>query len=131
MKFLKLSILTTVFSICVLACNKDSDGTASQPIAGKWVGTYGFGNESPAIYYAFNIKSNGVIEELSQSGNSKGSGTWNLNGNTFTAHYQWKAPLNTIYTVIATYDVATGKLTGTWGYDDDGDNGGLWEQSKQ
>lgn len=133
MKFLKLPILVLLVSSVFIACKKDSDtNSANAGIAGNWVGKYGFGNETPAVYYRFNIKANGVIEELNASGNSKGSGTWSLNGTNFTAHYQWKAPMNTVFTVAATYDAATGKLSnGTWGYDESATNGGLWEQTKQ
>jgi hypothetical protein len=133
MKFLKLPILALFLSAVFFSCKKDSD-SVPQPapgIAGDWIGKYGFGNETPAIYFRFNIKSNGEIEELNSSGNSKGGGTWNLNGTTFTATYQWKAPLNTKYKVAATYDAATNKLSGTWGYDNNATNGGLWEQTKQ
>ena len=130
-KFLIVALLISAAFFTASCSKKNSEEIPVHPLAGKWVGTYGFGNESPTIFYSFNIKSNNVIEELNPSGNSKGSGTWQLNGNTFTAQYQWKEPLNTIYSVTATYDKATGKLTGTWGYDDDPDNGGLWEQTKQ
>jgi hypothetical protein len=132
MKFIKLFILGLIVSTVFLSCKKDNTGaTASKSLQGKWVGTYGFGNETPHVFYSFNIKASGVIEELSQAGNSKGSGTWNLNGNSFTATYQWKSPMNTVYSVVAIYDPATGKLTGTWGYDNNNTNGGLWEQSRQ
>jgi hypothetical protein len=133
MKFLRFFVVATLICAAIFSfssCKKNSDNT-SHPLEGKWVGTYGFGNETPHVYYAFKIQSNGTLEELNQAGNSKGSGTWKLNGNTFTATYQWKAPMNSIYTVVATYDAATQKLTGTWGYENDGTNGGAWEQSRQ
>jgi hypothetical protein len=137
MKFVKFSIITLLLSAAVFSsCKKSSDdisstGQANQSFAGNWVGAYGFGNEVPAIYYRFNIKSNGTIEELNSSGASKGTGTWNLNGNSFTAKYQWKAPMNTVFSVAATYNSATGKLSGTWGYNNNAADGGLWEQAKQ
>jgi hypothetical protein len=131
-KFLKFSIVALLMSVAIFSCKKDSDNVSSNPsIQGDWVGKYGFGNETPDIYYRLNIKAGGVIEELNQAGSSKGSGTWSLNGTTFTAHYQWKAPMNTVYSVAATYNEATGKLSGTWGYDNSATDGGLWEQSKQ
>lgn len=134
MKFLKLSLLAFVLGTLLLSCSKDNDPVKVPPapgIEGKWIGAYGFDNETPHVFYSFNIKPGGVIEELNQNGNSKGSGNWTLTGTTFTAHYQWKAPLSTIFTVTATYDEATHKLTGTWGYGDSDDDGGLWELTKQ
>jgi hypothetical protein len=87
-------------------------------------------NNPPSIYYRLNVKHGGAIEELNSGGLSKGSGTWNLNGNTFTAHYQWKAPLNTVFTIAATYDAASKKLVGTWGYDNSATDGGKWEATR-
>jgi hypothetical protein len=135
MKFLKFSIVAFFASVVLFSCSKNSDDvTHNEPtpgIQGDWIGKYGFGNETPAVYFRFKIQAGGVIDELNSSGNSKGGGTWSLAGTSFTAHYQWKAPLNTIYTVAATYNEATHKLTGTWGYDNSATNGGLWEQTKQ
>jgi hypothetical protein len=135
MKFIKLSILTLLTSVVLLSCSKNSDDVIphnpAPGISGDWIGKYGFGNETPAVYFRFNIQADGKIDELNSSGNSKGGGTWELNGASFTAHYQWKAPMNTIFSVAATYNEATHKLTGTWGYDNSTTNGGLWEQTKQ
>ena len=134
MKFLKFSVLTLVTAIVLFSCSKNSDDVTHNPppgIEGDWIGKYGFGNETPSVYFRFSIQANGKIDELNASGASKGGGTWELNGTSFTAHYQWKAPLNTIYTVAATYNEATHKLSGTWGYNSSATNGGLWEQTKQ
>jgi hypothetical protein len=135
MKFMKFSVMALTMAITFFSCKKDSDSVAKNTptpgIEGKWIGKYGFGNETPGIFYSFNIKPGGVIEELNKSGYSKGSGTWNLNGTTFTATYQWGAPYYSFYSVSATYNEATHKLTGTWGYDNSATDGGLWEQTKQ
>jgi len=134
MKFLKFSVLILVTAIVLFSCSKNSHDVTHNPalgIEGDWIGKYGFGNETPSVYFRFSIQANGKIDELNASGASKGGGTWELNGTSFTAHYQWKAPLNTIYTVAATYNEATHKLSGTWGYNSSATNGGLWEQTKQ
>lgn len=135
MKFLKFSVLTLLTSIVLFSCSKNSDDvTPNNPapgIQGDWIGKYSFGNETPSVYFRFSIQAGGKIDELNASGASKGGGTWELNGTSFTAHYQWKEPLNTIYTVAATYNEATHKLSGTWGYGNSAINGGLWEQTKQ
>ena len=135
MKAVKLSLLalcslTTLF----VSCSKDNDSTPPVPtdsIEGVWQGKYGYDNESPSINYIFNIKPGGVIEELNSSGASKGSGTWTLSGTEFTAHYQWKAPLLTVFTVKATFDKSTSKLTGTWGYNNSNNNGGKWTMTRK
>jgi hypothetical protein len=136
MKFLKFAIVALLLSTAFFSCSKDKDddfkpSNGNTAIEGKWVGTYGFGNDAPTIYYCLNVKAGGEIEELNSSGVSKCiSGTWSLNGNVFTAKYQWKAPLLTKYSVTAIFNSATGKLVGTWGYNDNATNGGKWEQTK-
>jgi hypothetical protein len=135
MKFLKFSVLVLFMSAIFFSCKKDSENiVAPVPaagISGDWVGKYGFGTETPGIYFRFSIQANGVIDELNSSGSSKGGGSWSLNGTSFTASYQWKAPYYTKYKVAATYNEVTHKLSGTWGYDNSATNGGLWEQTKQ
>lgn len=128
MKFVKFSIVALLMPVIFFSCKKDNDTV--KPVEGNWNGLYGFGIDPPSISYKLNIKHDGTIEELNASGNVKGSGTWNFNGNTLTGHYQWKAPLNTVFSIIATYDPATNKLTGTWGYDNSATDGGKWEAGK-
>lgn len=127
-----LIVVSTLFT----ACKKDGTDPAPTPtstdkIEGVWQGKYGFGNETPGVTYIFNIKPGGVIEELNTAGNSKGSGTWTLNGTTFTAQYQWKAPYNTIFKVSATFTKSTSNLSGTWGYDNSATDGGKWTMTKK
>src|SRR5689334_5025011 len=112
MKFLKFFIVAILICAAVFSFSsyKPDPANTARPLQGKLVGAYGFGKEDPNVYYAFNIQPDGTLEEVSQLGNLKGSGTWKLNGNTFTATYQWKAPMSRTYTVVATYDSATQKL---------------------
>lgn len=129
MKFARLALIALMMPVVFISCSKDNDEIA-QPVEGKWNGLYGFDNDAPSISYKLNVKHGGVIEELNSSGQVKGSGSWNFNGNTLSAHYQWKSPLNTVYTITAVFDPATQKLTGTWGYDNSATDGGKWEATK-
>ena len=128
MKFVKFAVIALLMPVIFVSCKKDNDTVL--PVEGTWNGLYGFGIDPPSISYKLNIKHDGTIEELSTSGNVKGSGTWSFSGNTLTGHYQWKAPMSTVFSIIATYDPATNKLTGTWGYDNDPTDGGKWESTK-
>ena len=129
-KFFIVAILVCAALFSFTSYRTKADTNASHLFEGKWEGSYGFGKDAPNVYYAFHIQPDGTLEEVSQSGNLKGCGTWKMNGDTFTATYQWKEPMNSSYTVVATYDATTERLTGTWGYKGDATNGGLWEQSK-
>jgi hypothetical protein len=129
LRFLSIVLLTP---IVFLACSKD-EATSKPPttsVEGDWIGNYGFGSDAPQIYFRLNIKSGGVIEELNKSGQSKGSGTWTLSGNTFKAKYKWTILSGSTYSVQATLNTATGQLSGTWGYDDNPSDGGKFVVSK-
>lgn len=115
--------------VIFFSCKKNDDD-AVLPVEGKWSGSYGNDNDPPSISYMLTIKHGGVIEEVNATGQVKGSGSWNLDGNTFTAHYQWKAPLNTVFTITAIYNPVANKLTGEWGFDNSSADGGKWEANK-
>ena len=123
-------------SFIFVSCSKNHDDTHITPvpavgIEGKWSGFKGNDKEVPDNDIIFNIKAGGVIEELNAAGLVKGTGTWTLVGDVFTAHYQFKAPLLTVYTYKATYDKVNGKLIdGIWGFDDSDWDGGMWYSNK-
>ncbi|HET6768710.1 MAG TPA: hypothetical protein VFH08_14960, partial [Chitinophagaceae bacterium] len=86
----------------------------------------------PDLDFKFKVSPGGIFQEISTStGNVKGQGTWTLNGNTLTATYTMLfSPFNK-YSVSGTYDPATKKITGTWGYDNNPSDGGKMEMAKQ
>ncbi len=132
MKVLKIAIIALAVSTGFLACKKDSaTPLPTQAVAGRYDGKFGFDNETPDNDYTLNIKSDGVIQEIGQSsGNPTGQGTWKLNGNTLSATYKMLfAPYNQ-YSLVATFDAKTGKLTGTWGYDNSATDGGKLDMTK-
>ena len=128
MKFLKLCAAALFMLLIFLSCKKDADSIL--PVEGSWVGFYGNDNEVPSTFYKLNINHGGVIEELSASGEVKGSGNWTMKGNSFTAHYQWKAPHNTFFTITGQLDPNSRKLVGTWGFDNSATDGGRWEATR-
>ena len=128
-----LFLLVTVFA----ACSKD-DSTSPAPLPagsgafiGKWTGNYGFDSETPAIYFALNIKADGVIQELNSSGVAKGEGSWTMQGNVLKGTYTMKFSPYNKYSVQAVVNSSTGKIEGTWGYDNDGTDGGKILLTKQ
>ena len=125
MKFLKFAIIALLLPTVFLACKKESATTEPGPVEGTFIGKYGFGNEVPDKNYSLNLKGNGTIQELGQSsGNPTGEGTWKLNGNNFTASYKMlNAPFSD-YFIVAVFNPASGTLSGTWGYETGGSDGG-------
>lgn len=128
----RLVALVLLFTATLTACKKDKTEMvySTSPIEGKWAGKRGDGNQTPDYDFRFTIKSGGVIDNTNASGAVKGSGTWTLNGTIFTANYQFVAPLLTKYMIKGTYDAATGKITGVWGFDDGQYDEGTWYLSK-
>ena len=131
-KFLRLMTIMLFAGLTFVSCNKDND--VKPPVLsveGFYAGKYGFGNDTPDTEQKYNIKAGGVFQEIGvNSGNVVGEGVWQMNGNTLTATYTivW-SPYNK-YSVSATFDPATGKLTGTWGSDNNATDGGKIEMTK-
>jgi hypothetical protein len=134
MKILKLALIALVFTSTFAACKKDHDkSTQSNPtMQGVYAGKFGYGVDTPDEDFKFAIKANGVFQELSvNNGNATGQGTYTMNGNSFTATYNmlW-APYNK-YSVAGTFNPSTGKIVGTWGYDNSTTDGGKIDMAKQ
>lgn len=132
MRVLKITMIALMFSGIFMACSKDNDGNSNPvSIEGRWVGKYGNGSANPSIYYSLNFKSGGIIEEYNSSDQKLGEGTWEMTGNTITAHYNWLPPNSSSYTIVAAFNSSQGKLLGNWGYGNNATNGGLFEMTKQ
>lgn len=132
MKKVKMAILALAIATGFVACNKDSDDVTPSPVEGTYVGKYGFGNDTPDLDFIFKVSPGGIFQEISAStGNVKGQGTWSVNGNTLTATYTMLFSPYNKYSVSGTYDPATQKMTGTWGYDNNVTDGGKMEMAKQ
>ena len=133
MKKVKMALLALVFATGFVACNKDSDDDViSAPVEGTYVGKYGFGNDAPDLDFKFQVSPGGIFKEISTTtGNVKGQGTWNVNGNTLTATYTMLFSPYSKYSVSGTFDAATKKMTGTWGYDNNTSDGGKMDMLQQ
>lgn len=131
--FVKIIGIILLASFTFVSCKKDKvDQPATVAVEGMYSGKYGFGNDAPDTDQKYNIKAGGVFQEIgTNSGTVVGEGTWQMNGNTLTATYTivW-APYSK-YSVSATFDQATGKLTGTWGNDNNSSDGGKIDMQKQ
>jgi hypothetical protein len=134
MKILKMAALALFITAGFAACKKDHDqSTNSNPaMEGVYAGKFGYGNDTPDEDFKFAVKANGVFQELSvNNGNPTGQGTYTINGNTLTATYTmlW-SPYNK-YSVSGTFNASTGKIAGTWGYDNNPSDGGKIDMAKQ
>ena len=132
MKFLKIACVALVM-LLTFACSKNTDkpAPAAASIEGIWTGKYGTGDNKPSTFYSFNIKSNGVIEELNADGSVKGKGTWNLENKILMATYNYLPPSNSKYSVLGAFKAEEGRILGNWGYGTSVTDGGTWEMKKK
>ena len=132
MNLLKISFLFAFTLALLSSCKKDKDTATVPPgsFAGKYVGKYGIGNNTPTLYFSFNLKQDGTLDELDESGAVIGKGTWSINGTSFQATSYYVAPATNFFAMTAFYDASLKKLTGTWGYGDNDKDGGKWHMTK-
>lgn len=131
----KIISILMLASFTFVSCKKEKDDDllpSTIPIEGLYSGKYGFGNDVPDAPEKYSIKAGSVFHQISiNNGSIVGEGTWGLNGNMLTATFTSKiAPYNK-ESISATFNSATGKLTGTWGWNNNYTNGGKIELQKQ
>jgi len=134
MKQLTFSILALIATSLFFACKKDNTVEPPKPtagIAGVWVGEYDYYDSEQAYFYSFEIKADGTMREISYTHEVAGEGTWTLTGNVFNATYKSTGAAGKIYSVKATYDANTKKLSGSWGKGDKTDTGDWYMTRKQ
>ena len=131
-KFLSFLTVMLIAVSTLVSCKKDNDvKPISYPVEGMYSGKYGFGNDVPDTDQKYSIKTGGVFQEIGvNSGMVVGEGTWQMNGNTLTATYTIVWSPFSKYSISATFDPATGKLTGTWGNDSNSSDGGKIDMNK-
>ncbi len=103
-----------IMTMAIFSCKKD-DVKPSFFIVGKWSGKHG--DTVPDTYYGLVFQSGGVLQRIAASGTVGATGTWNYSGNTLTGTYTFDN--GTVVSLKATFDPATGKLNGTYGYGSD------------
>jgi len=129
MRVVKFAMITLFLATAVIACKKEKNDPPAPSIQGKFVGAYGFDSNIPSIYYSLNFKPGGVIEELDDAGQLKGTGSFQISGN-ILAKYVWAN--GTDFSIRATYNESVGELVnGTWGWDNSYTDGGTWAMQKQ
>ena len=128
MKFLKPLVFLSVIFLSFTACKKDSDKPAPT-LQGKWTGKYGMGNDNPAHFYSLNFKAGGVLEEINQAGEVRGTGTWEIDNNNIITGttVNTKDPVGVKFSIIASFYPSDGIVLGNWGYDDSATDGGTFE----
>ena len=111
MKFVRTAIVALFITGALVACKKDKD-LPTFTIEGSWTGKIGTGAASPNGQYALNIKNGGSLERIGANGTVSATGSWNLQGNTFTGIYFYSN--GTVVDITGTLEKASNKITGTW-----------------
>jgi len=133
-KILRLLTVLLFSGITFVSCSKNNDDAkpATVSVEGLYSGKYGFGNDVPDTDYKLNFKAGGVLQEIGINSDAvTGQGTWQKNGNTITGTYTMVFSPYHVYSVSGTFDAATKKITGTWGFDNSATDGGKIDVVKQ
>ena len=128
------SSATVLLVLLFVGCKKDHAAPAPVAIVleGMYTGNCGSGNEVPATPLKYNFKTGGIIENISPyNGTLVALGTWTLNAHVLKGSYATFFPPYSKRSFLADFDYATGKITGTWGLDNNYSNGGKIEMTKQ
>lgn len=127
MKLFKGFLFIALAVVALMSCSKD-EGTKG--IAGTWEGNWGFGSETPEYFERWVIEKNGDLEAYKSNGNLYASGSWELDGTTFTMDY---SPVGKIYSYSfeGIYDGEAGEITGSWGDWPSTTDGGVFEMFKK
>jgi hypothetical protein len=112
MKFLRIAIVALFVSTAFVACKKDDVSAPSFKMEGIWDGKIGQNAAEPSGQFKLNIKAGGSIERISSNGSVSATGSWNLEGNNFTAIYFYSN--GTVVDLTGTVDKSAKKLTATW-----------------
>ena len=133
MKFLKTGCFLLFAAISLMACSKNnSKPSVNGSMEGVWAGKFGTGNNSPSSFFSYNFKAGGVLEELTDNGQVKGTGVWKLENNILSGYtVNEMAPVGNKYSMLGAFNAAQGKILGNWGYGNSSTDGGLWEMSRK
>ena len=119
MKSLNLKSFAVILFVALctfVSCSKKKDDVPPAPtMAGKWVGKWGNGNETPNTYFSFTINANGTLTVEEGNPLDFGTGTWTLEGDTFKAVYEYNDNPGEKLNVAAKVNQARTEIEGEWG----------------
>ena len=132
MKLFKFTILSLALVLTFVSCSKKSsdDSTpASNSLDDVWAGKSVTEANNTTSFYSFEIKPNGTLNRLDETGAVAGTGIWSISNNIFEGTY--KNANNTKFSVIGSYNKGLAKILGNWGYGNSVTNGGTWEMTRK
>lgn len=111
-----LSAIFSAFflSFLLLSCSKSKDETTPPPyvVEGIYLGKIGSGIQTPTGHFSIKLKSGGLMDRINEVGSVTATGTWQLSGNTFTAHYESSSGVKVDLTGIL--NSAQKRIQGNW-----------------
>ncbi|MEJ7625374.1 MAG: hypothetical protein WKF35_00810 [Ferruginibacter sp.] len=126
-----LTVITSLFLFSSCKKNNEEILVAQPTIEGTWAGKYGAGNNVPDNYFSFIINKDGTLKvKTDASKEPNGTGTWKMDGGTFTAIYQYTG-LAIKYNVAAKTDIAKGTMDGSYGIGEVSADDGTYFMTRQ
>ena len=131
---LTFTYLVLGLAILIFSCKKKNDTPITY--VGTSVGTYDFTSDAIPFYLSFNLKVDNTVDVIAFNSASQqnvtGSGIYTLSANkAFDASITTTGNIISAQSFTGTFDPASGKLSGTWGFTPSKTNGGTWTMTKQ
>lgn len=104
-----------------------SENTILPAAAGKWMGTFGHGENSNTDFYSFQLNADGTMQVLNNVGGTIANGKYTISRNVITGSYTYSD--GPVFSFTGT--VANNTMSGTWGSVNSVNNGGKWMMTKE
>ncbi|MBC7902969.1 MAG: hypothetical protein H7Y27_06085 [Gemmatimonadaceae bacterium] len=128
----KAIITGLVLLISFASCSKSKEqkpGPAAT-IEGVWTGKFSVLSDPYNGQFSFRFKAGGILERLDANGTKIGDGTWEFYNDNKSITGKYSVIGGSSFAIIANFDKANSKLTGTWGTGTSDYNGGYWYMNK-
>lgn len=129
MKTIRGFLVALLLTSAMIGCKKDK-AAIEQTIAGIYLGKWGDVGGQPHSYFRLQLKSDGKLVRLNESGAVTANGSYTLNGINFEGSYT-HTNNGEKHSVAGLYTDFDGVITGTWGYGSSKANGGVFEIKKK
>jgi hypothetical protein len=129
MKTIRVMLAALLLTGSMIACKKDNVAI-DKSIAGTYQGKWGDVGGPVHTYFKLQLKSDGKLVRLNESGAVTANGTYTISGIKFEGSYTHTSNGET-HSVAGLYTDFDGVITGTWGYGGSKANGGVFEIKKQ
>jgi len=117
MKTLQMIAICGLLLTGLFSCTKEKEAVYDpiDEMYETYTGKQGAGVEDPANYLQLKLEDHGSLLSFNSHKALPGSGSWEISGNRFRGSFR-QGDNNMTVTLEGTYDPASHKISGSWGY---------------